>query len=446
MQNPGAKLNDRHDVAGIDYGINPSGLQALSSGTLAVLDQALISLKSFVTLLLMAHFCSEHQVTLYALGWSLLNVARVIQERTFGASYVVLSHQPDREPTAFTGSSLAHQLVFATSCATLFLVAGASYNSLDSQLDGPQGFGSCLFAIGFAIPFILIRDHLRILSGANLKYGTAAALSGSAFVLQLILLFALQHFRSLEADWAFAAMGLASLIPVIFWFLAQPIPIQVIRSQIRKDWFATIRFSRWLVVARVFPISSAALLPWIVYWIEGDHGAAIFATCMAIANVCMLVIQGSNNYLQLRTVLAFNAGKRNSMIRVMSLSALLYGAILIVPIIFVWFRGNWLLTILLGHTYTGHKELLLWMLVHMLLISFSTVFGNGMSAMSKPSGLFPGELGYAIVAVLAALGLTSSFGLDGAGIAVALAGLTSVAVTGLCFQSVLREYEAAEKA
>ena len=71
--------------------------QKLTHGFLAMLDQGFVSLNTFLTLILVAKLGGQSAVNLYVLAWSLLNVARITQERMIGAPYVVFAHQETRD-------------------------------------------------------------------------------------------------------------------------------------------------------------------------------------------------------------------------------------------------------------------------------------------------------------------------------------------------------------
>ena len=155
---------------------SPSLKRNLHDGVLALMDQAFVSLNSFVTVFLVAQLCSTRDINLYALAWSILNFFRVIQERTLAAPYFVFAHEQDQDKPTFLGSSLTHQGAFAVLSSLLFVVA-ASFFAIRQN---PQGISSCLFVLVFAAPFILLRDHLRAVSCANFNYRAAVLLSGGA--------------------------------------------------------------------------------------------------------------------------------------------------------------------------------------------------------------------------------------------------------------------------
>lgn len=411
-----------------------AGKNWLSSGVLAVFDQGLVSLTSFLTMILLARLCSTTEVGLYALAWSLLNIARVIQERAISAPYVVFVHQPGRDSDNFTASSLLHQAGFGALSFLVFMIVAGVF----SFYGNVSGLGASLIFVAISLPFVLLRDHLRIISGAHLRYGIAAGLNGSALVLQMLLIVLLHRQNWLNASTAFACMGIASLVPATIWLTQQPVKIRLDGAKVKEDLKVTFAFSKWLVAARIFPTASAALMPWIVFGFLGKSGAAVLATCLTLSNISMLVVLGANNFLQLRTVLGFHGGGAARMLRVMVLSIGVYGIVLVPFVIALWFWGGALLAFSFGPQYAGYGDVITLLALHTLVIAWSTVFGNGMSALSRPRGLFLGEFGYAIVAVLAAYWLTSQYGLVGTGLALCLAATVSAIISGGCFLVSLR--------
>lgn len=406
----------------------------VSSGLLAVFDQGLVSLTSFLTMILMARFCSKAEVGVYALAWSLLNIARVVQERAIGAPYVVLVHQPQRHTAGFTASSLVHQTAMGFLSSLLFigLAAGIFWFGNVSRL------GVSLIFVALSLPFILMRDHLRTISGAHLRYGIAVALNGSALVLQVLLVWGLHVQGWLSASTAFACLGIASLMPAAVWLVIRPVGVRLDRAEVFNDLKATLAFSKWLVAARLFPTASAAMMPWIVYWYIGEGGAAALATCLALANISMLVIVGVNNFLQLRTVLGYHASGVGGMVRVMALSAVIFNGVLGPFVVALWIWGDWLMVACFGQEYAGYRQVIALLGLHTLLIAVCTIFGNGMSALGKPRGLFLGELGYAILAITAAYWLTEQYGLKGTAAALCVAAAGSAVIAAGCFIAAYR--------
>ena len=393
---------------------------------LALADQVFISLTTFVTMILVAKWCGTADLNVYVLAWSVLNFFRVIQERALAAAYVVYAHETGRDSVAFLGSSLAHQGLFGIATAAAFVLLAA----VASVAGGPDGLATSLLVLAIASPLVLLRDHLRAISCTHFRYGVAVMLSGSALLIQLMVMFAFHRIDQLNAGVVFAAMGLSSLVPSLVWLKLRPQPYQLDRQQVRTDWRTTFQYSRWLVAARFFPSVASSLLPWIVLWLISEDAAGIWGACMTLANVGMMFITGSNNLFQPRAVRALHRHGKSAMTRILSVSAAFFAAALsVLCLVFFWFGGP-LLGLVFEPSFAEHGIVVAILGLNVLLVSFSMVAGNGMAALEKPRGIFLGELTWSIVSIGAAVWLTSMYGLVGTAIALCLASLAATVLEG----------------
>ena len=404
--------------------------QKLTHGFLALADQGFVSLNTFLTLILVAKLGGQSAVNLYVLAWSILNVARVVQERMIGAPYVVFAHQEVRNQQSFLGSSLIQQLVFSFATLVLFGLLSAVTAATD-WFAMPNGMAACLAIIAIAGPMILLRDHLRVISCAHFKYSTAVFLSGSALLIQLGLIVAVFAAGWLNAAWVFAAMGVASLLPAIAWFAMRSQPFCLEREQASADWKTTFRYSRWLVAARVFPTVASCLLPFIALWMINADASGAFGSCMTLANLSLIFVYGANNFFQPRAVKAFNQQGKKALCAILLESALFFGVVLSVLCGVYFLLGGQLLTMMLTEEFSEFGHVVGILGIYALIVSFSIVAGNGMAALGQPQGLFAGEVAFSIVTICLAVLLCGTMGI--AGIAWALVGggcvATVIAVT-----------------
>lgn len=393
---------------------------------LALADQAFVSLNSFVTMMVVAKLCSADELAVYVLALSILFFFRVIQERLLGAPYVVFAHQAHRENSAFLGSSLIQQAFFSIASGLAFLGLSALTNL---QLT-PAGLGECFVVIAIAIGPILLRDHLRAVSCTHFRYAAAALMSGVALVLQLLIIFVAYRYQVLTPAVVFAAMGVASLLPVVVWMMTQPEPYVFVRSQLSSDSKACFDYSRWLVAARFFPTLVNSLLPWIVLWMVSKEASGIWGSCTTLANVSMMFVTGCNNLFQPRAVVALQTQGKNAMWQVLQWSAVVFTIALSLVCLVYLIAGERLLALAFNPTLAQYGMVVTLLSVHVLICSLSIVAGNGLAAMEKSRGIFAGELAWSLVTVLAAVVLTAEFELVGMAVAICLGSLTATIVEG----------------
>ena len=394
-------------------------------GLLALVDQAFVSLNNFVTFILVAKFCPDRSdIDLYFLAWSIFNVLRVIQERGLAAPYFVFAHAEERDGRSFLGSSLVHQFCYAIVAAILFAVLA----SLFSLWQSPVGMAQCCLVLIVSAPFILLRDHLRAVSCAQFRYGMAVFLSAAAMVIQISLIIGLFFVDRLNVFAVFVVMGIASFLPCAFWFWLRPIPFVVSRQQVRADWGATFQFSKWLVMARFFPTAAMGLLPWFVVWAIDENAAGTLGGCITLANVSNMFVFGANYFFLPKAVKALNQAGSSSMVKVLLQTAVVFGLVLALLCVIYWFAGDLILTLAFGESFRGYARLATVIGLSYWIVSFSTIAGNGMTALNRPQGLFWGELSFGVVALVAGALLPYYYGLLGAAIAMCLASAAATIV------------------
>ncbi len=404
------------------------------NGALALVDQAFVSLNTFVTLILVAQFCDRSDVNLYALAWPVLNVFRVIQERALTAPYVMFAHERGRNMKTFLGSSLSHQSLFALTTSFLLVIV-AIFFSLRAY---PAGMSGCMWMLVGASPFVLLRDHLRAISCAHFRYGIAVMLSVSAMILQIAIILILKFIGRLNVEMVFLAMGVASLIPCIYWLLLRPQPFGFDRRQIQTDWKTTSSYSKWLVAARTFPSIAASMLPWIVLWTIDENASGILMACMQLANISMMFVFGSNNFFLPRAVKALHDQGLAAMIRILKESVVVYSLVLSILCGTFFALGDWIMGLAFGEEFVGYSLVAGLLGLNVLIVSYSMIAGNGMAAIGKPQGLFWGELAFGVVAVIMAILLSPLWGLMGTSIALCLASLAATVVETAMLMQMLR--------
>ena len=399
-------------------------------GLLALTDQAFVSLNSFITVFLVSQLCETRDVNLYALAWSILNFFRVIQERCLAAPYFVFAHEQNRNMSTFLGSSLTHQSVYSLISSVLFVVAASAF----AIRQYPEGISSCLIVLVVASPFILLRDHLRAVSCAHFNYRAAVFLSGGALAMQVSLVLATWACGWLDVYVVLALMGLASLIACVIWLLSRTQPFQFEATRIGPDWKSTSEYSKWLVAARAFPTAASSALPWIVLWAINEDASGLLLKCLTLGNVALMFLSGANNFFMPRIVKSLHEKGTAAMVHVLWQSAMVYTVVLsLLSLVFYCF-GDWLVETVFREPPGNHGVVVGLLGLNFLIVSYSMVAGNGMTALGKPAGLFWGELAYGLVAVLMALALSTAWGLVGTAVGLCLASLAATVVeTGMLY-------------
>ncbi|MEM7478034.1 MAG: lipopolysaccharide biosynthesis protein [Planctomycetota bacterium] len=398
---------------------------------LALADQAFVSSNTFLTVVLIAKFALRVDFNLFVLGFSIFAFFKVAFDRSLSAPYAFFSNQPEREQAPFLGSSLIHCLVLALGSCLLMQVCAVTVPLFASL----PGISATLAVFGLIAPMMLLRDFLRATSAANFRFGFALLLSVAAMAFQVSGLLVLYYLDSLSIHCILACVGLANLLPSILWFAMRPIPIEFRWGQVWNDWKSTFDYSKWLLLARIFPSAASSLLPWIILWILGEDAAGAFAACSSLANISMMFVYGAISFLQPRAVQALYASGRQGLARVLGYAALLFTITLSVLCVVLYFAGSWLLATLYRPAFSAHDTLVMLLALHVLLVSYSVVAGIGIASFEKTKCILWGELSYALVAVAATFVFADFMGLAGAGIALCMASSISTLISWIVLRS-----------
>jgi len=396
----------------------------LTRGLLALIDQGFVSLNNFVTFILVAKFCSREDLNLYVLAWSIFNVFRVIQERGLAAPYFVFAHDKNRDNASMSGSSLVHQVLYAIAVIVLFV----SLALIFGWQGKPVGMAACILSLVIASPFVLLRDHLRAISCAHFRYSDAVMLSAIAMLVQIAFILLADWLGRMNVVTVFMAMGVGSLIPCGLWYLLRPIVIRFDVGRFRPDWKLTYAYSKWLVAARIFPSLAMGILPWIVMWAIDEDSAGTLGGCITLANISNMFVFGANYFFLPRAVKALNDNGQAGLTKILIETVVVFSAVLSCLCLVYLFLGNWILVFVFDESFEGYAFLASLIGLSYLIVSFSTIAGNGMTALGSPEGLFWGELAFGIVAIIFGTLLSIQFGLIGTAVALCVASLLATVV------------------
>ncbi|MEM8681030.1 MAG: hypothetical protein AAGF97_16925, partial [Planctomycetota bacterium] len=359
---------------------------------------------------------------------------RTGQERMLSNPYLVFVHQPGRGVPAWTGSSLLFQACFAAVSAGLLMGLAALFQIVGA----PVGLPPVLVVLALGIPFLLLRDHLRAISAAHEKFGTALLIDLGVSAIQLGGLVALNAFAEVTIPRVAALLGFACLVPAGLWWLVTWPRLELDWDQVGQDWLESWHYSRWLVLARTLGIGGYFAVPWLVVFFLGESEAGIFATCSAVVGLSLMFLNGANNFFQPRTVKANQDRGVSGMGRVIVTALLVIGSFLTAVSTLLFFAGGTVMQ-MFGPAYTDYGDLAFWLSLSMLAVSVSIVCGNGFAALRCPQGYFWGELSYSLVAVGLSIVLIPWLGLNGAALALVAAGLAASVVTSCTLIPLIRE-------
>jgi O-antigen/teichoic acid export membrane protein len=307
------------DAGGGSEGGPPA--RAFRNTMLSVLSQGVVSGTNFLTTVAVGRACGQETLGNYALTLSILLFLRAVQSDGIGSAYIVYcSRRRGEESATYAGSTLVHQL-------TLSAAAFAGLLGLAAALSlggGSAGLTSAVWGLLGAVPFLLLRDQVRLFAFAHLRLGTALALDAAAAVLQLGSLAMLARFGLLNAATAYAVMGGACALICLAWFLFGGQPLRFDRGRLLPDWRHNWTFSRWALASQFVNRAVGYLMPWVVAAVHGEAAVGLLAACVSLANVAGTFITGVSSYLAPHAAHAVSSGGVAPLRRVVAQTVALY--------------------------------------------------------------------------------------------------------------------------
>lgn len=414
-------------------------MRDVSLGSLALLDQMVVSGTNFATVILIANLCSTSQLGIFSLAWTIVGFFRTAQDRMLSAPYLVFVHRKSTDSKSFLGSSLVHQACLAI-VGSVTAAAAAIYFTAKGK---PVGLAPVMATLIFSMPPLMLRDHIRAICAAHFRYGTSLAINSMIGVVQIGAIGVLWYSGNVNIPWVSICLGIACLVPLAIWLTWCPQPFRVRRERIAADWRLSWSYSRWLVAARIAGMAGFLLVPWIVVYVMDTAAAGAFAACSNLVGLSLMFITGMNNFFQPRTVRAYHDHGVNAMTRSVVETVAIFAVALAMVSLTFYIAGDLLLGRIYGASFGHLGSVAFYLSLSMLTISVSVASGNGLAALGKPKGNFWGELSYCCVSIGTAFWLVPRYGLHGAASSLIAAGITASAVTGLTLAALVhREMDA----
>jgi O-antigen/teichoic acid export membrane protein len=359
---------------------------ASGKGTLAVVDQAVVSGTSFLTTVLVGRWCGAGELGVYSLGCTLLVTWACVQESLIALPYTICRHRPLKEtPAEYAGSVLVLQC-FLSALALATLVGLATFLSWGRAV---PGLAPVTWALAGVMPFALLREFGRRFAFAHLRMAEALVLDLAVAVVQLTGLFWLASTGALSASTAYVAVGVAcALVGAIWLYLA--------RGQFVFRWALVGKtfpqcwsLGRWFFASQLTMSVQGYFIHWLLAWLVGTTATGRYAACMTVVLFANPLILGISNALAPRAVKAFAEGGRAELRQVVFQTTLLLGLAMVLFCAAIMFAGEDVMGLLYhGPQYEGHGHAISILALAMLASALGVPASNGLAAVERPDVIF----------------------------------------------------------
>jgi O-antigen/teichoic acid export membrane protein len=415
----------------------------VTKGSLAVLDQGLISGSNFLIGILLARWLLPAQYGAYGLAFeiflllSFFHQALLIEpQRVFGPS-----DYPDRL-REYLGVLL---WLNAGLAAVVFLVLGISCWFFH-ELVRPDNLSGALAGLTVAAPCILLLWLAR--SAYYVKISPQGAVAGSAVYCAIVLsgLLLLHRLKLISPLFAFLLMGFAALISstVLLFRLSPVLKLRTSRQMWKKVAEQHWDYGRWILASLgLSSISGSIYYP----LVSGFSGLAAAGELKALLNFSLPVAQTlsalSVFFLPYASRVYRESGP-DGLRRLIWKMTWLFGAASIAYWTVLIFLSKPVLRSLYGGHYAELATLIPWLAVGSLPWNLAAVPAVFLRAVRSPVSIFGTYCVSSIVVLLFGVPATWAFGLRGALLAMILSNLAALVVVVMLLRRKLRNIPIAE--
>jgi O-antigen/teichoic acid export membrane protein len=403
--------------------------QMVRSGVFSLFDQGVVSGTNFFTTLILARTCSQDELGVYSLAWTIVLFLAAIQGNLITVPYTMYCHRRSGQALAqYAGSTLAHQLLTS-------LAAMACFFGLDVLLSlgcGPERLRAASWVLLGVIPFLLLREYARRFAFAHLALATAITIDVVAAVLQLGTLLVLRQFGLLSAAAVYAAMGMACAVASLCWWFLDSQPMRFSRVRFLVDWRRNWSFGKWAMLSQLTGLAFYAL-PWMLASVHGEAATGELHACSNLVGLSNLFVLGLNNLLMPKAARAFSRQGAHSLFRVLRQTAACSFVVLGGMCVVVYFAGNTVAGIVFGAEYADTGPLLTVLALATLADAMGLTASTGLWAMDRPGMGIIGDVAQLIVTLGVALWLVFPMGAMGIAIALVAGRTTGASVRWLTF-------------
>jgi O-antigen/teichoic acid export membrane protein len=397
---------------------------SLSSGALAIVDQAIVSGTSFVTAVIINRTVSAVEVGIYYVTLSIVVIALGIQENAIVAPYVIYSkRRQGRELAEYAGSSWMQHFALTALCMLTLLatIVGLLLAGVSEIVPG-------LWALLAASPLLLLREGIRRFAIADLNIGTAMVVDALVATVQIGGLVLVAYLGALSIFSIYGVMAAACGLAAFAWYFINAVPIQFDRNRFWPDWRANWLFARWSLQGFLVGNTAPYLMPWVVSAAVGAAAAGVLGACVTLVGLTTILLCGVDRVLAPRAALAFLTGGSQALRRVLFSAAAILTLALGTFCVFAFATGSWLPELVYGDQFRDSGPLLGVLALGGLITGLGMVAGNGLWAIEQPRSNFVADVVGLSVTIATAACLVVPFGPLGAALAT-LAGTSTSAVT-----------------
>ena len=408
-----------------------------------VADQAVVSLASFVSTVIVGRVCGREQLGIFVLAtttfWLLAGIPNSLTWTPFTSR---APRMPLARRASYRGSITTHTAILTAILCSLFLVAGVVPSTWFGE--GRWFSTMCLALVPF-VAMMMLREHVRRICMSEVAARDMILLDAPIAVVQLGALLGLAQLNRLTADSALIGIAAACLICVV-WLESRRSQFDFCRRRTAVHWNYNLQFGGWLLAHSIAWLLVDSLYRWIVGWDYGLDGLGRFSSAQAIVLVFNPLLLTATNFGRALSANRLATGGIQDLRRFTIQATLLLSLVAGIAFLALAAVGGQLVELIFGDQYTGVGGIVATLCLGMTVRAAGVPIDSSLVALRQGRVIFVSMLAQLAVVVLAGIPIIAQYGAVGVGYTMALAYAASGIIQWHWFLKVAQRAEPAPRA
>ncbi len=400
-------------------------------GSVALLDQAIISGTRFFTTILVGRAAGPAELGFYSLAVAALILTIVVQESLVTTPYTMFAQRRRADEGAeYIGSVLVHHLMLGV--AAMVVLAASAVLVWLGGFGSPQ-LATILWVLAAIIPFVLLREFARRVAFAHLNMGTVLTIDAVTAGMQIIVLLLLAWRGALSAVSAYVTIGVACSASGITWLVVSRKTLVIRLRHVGAEWRRSWAFGRWVCAGQVGGVVHGYLMYWILGLLVGAGGTGLYAAAESIILFSNPLILGLGSLIDPESANSLASGGRTQLLTMVKRSIAFVGTLMGVFVLLVFALGDVAMTLLYGDKFGGQGLVIAVLGMGALLSACSIPLSSGLKALERPDVNFKARVVSIVVTFIIALPLVSQWGILGGAVSLLAGHIVNVLMKAIVF-------------
>ena len=412
----------------------------ISTSLIAIADQVVVSGLGFATSIIIGRE-SKEMLGIYYLALSIVLFVRGIQESLVAAPFKVFCHrQEDAEISRYAGSSLIHHTLVSVAVVSVLLILGCL--PLDTFL--PRGFRPVIMALALTLPLILLRELLRQVSFARLRFSGALIIDSCVAVVQICGLLWLASTNQLTVVRSYSIMAVACGGASLGWLLTSTQRLEYDHKSVGEHWALNWNFGRWAVAAQLVGAIAPYVVPWILSVLQDATATGLFAACMTLVGASRVITEATFNLLTPKSAQAYHHGGREALVNMLLRWGTMFALLMGLFTAFIFLFGEPALVLIYGAGYAGTRWPLTILACALWMHTIGFTCGDGLFVLEKTRENFRADVIATGLTLVVSFPLVNYWGVTGAALATLVALGSGAVARYIILRGCLRKLELLE--